>query len=76
MWLYINSSKQIKWTVDTCYCTISCSALMPCIETVGVKIILCDLIREMNFITVTLPSWKRSLYIYIYIYIYILTEWF
>ena len=42
---------------DDCYCTISCSELMACIETLWVKIILCDLIKEMKSKMVTNSKW-------------------
>ena len=42
---------------DDCYCTISCSELMACIETLCVKIILCDLIKEMKLKMVTNSKW-------------------
>ena len=33
---------------------------MPCIAIVCVKIILCDLIREMGFVIATLPCYKKE----------------
>ena len=62
--------KADQWTIDTCYCTISCSALMPYIETVCVKIILWDLIRRdeiQNYDTSKLQ--KKFLKVLLY-YIY------
>ena len=46
--LCIDSSKQIKWTIDDCYCTISCSALCHVLQLFLWKLFYVILLERWN----------------------------